>query len=179
MTIAATSAKLKTGDWGARVVGTAKPGDVLTITGASGKSWDASVERVVWTDGKVSLCATYTTTQSTCKASFVVPSSAIPRGIRGWIRGTHDEFVDWLSRNATNRTKLEAVAASLNYDLRKATARDRIEAVNHGEPMPRWTLTYLGDLWTDPVKRCETLADVVTELDHISSWISHYYSKEG
>lgn len=58
MSISATPAKLKTGDWGARVIGTAKPGDVLTITSAGGKSWIASVERVVWTNGEVTLCAT-------------------------------------------------------------------------------------------------------------------------
>jgi hypothetical protein len=58
MSQSATPAKLKTGGWGARVKGPAKPGDALTITSAGGKSWDATVVRVVWTDGQVSLCAT-------------------------------------------------------------------------------------------------------------------------
>lgn len=54
----ATPAKLQSGAWGARVTGNANPGDVLTIIAASGKSWEAVVERVVWTNGEVSLCAT-------------------------------------------------------------------------------------------------------------------------
>lgn len=58
MAILATPAKLKTGDWGARVNFPVKPGDALTVQASTGKTWPATVERVMWTDGKVSLCAT-------------------------------------------------------------------------------------------------------------------------
>lgn len=57
MAILATPAKLKTGDWGARVNFPVRPGDALTVKASSGKSWPATVERVVWSDGRVSLCA--------------------------------------------------------------------------------------------------------------------------
>lgn len=53
----ATPAKLKSGEWGARVAGTAKPGERLTIKSKTGKSWNAIVERVVWSGNGVSLCA--------------------------------------------------------------------------------------------------------------------------
>jgi hypothetical protein len=54
----ATPAKLRSGEWGARVHGPAKPGDEIEVRTKSGKSWTAVVDRVVWTDGQVSLCAT-------------------------------------------------------------------------------------------------------------------------
>lgn len=57
-TATATPTKLRSGDWGARVTGSVKIGEVVTIETKSGKRWDARVVRVVWTDGKVSLCAT-------------------------------------------------------------------------------------------------------------------------
>ena len=54
----ARPAKLKDGTWGARVVGDAHVGDVVTITTATGKSWDARITRVLWTGEGVTLCAT-------------------------------------------------------------------------------------------------------------------------
>jgi len=53
----ATPIKLKTGEWGARVAGSAKRGDELTITAKSGKTWTAIVDVVVWSGNGVSLCA--------------------------------------------------------------------------------------------------------------------------
>ena len=58
MTIAATPAKLKSGAWGARVAGTVNPGDVVTITSSSGRSWEAVVDRVLWSNAEISICAT-------------------------------------------------------------------------------------------------------------------------
>jgi len=58
MGIAATPAKLKSGEWGARVTSPVSVGDTVTITTKSGKSWDATVTRVVWKGDGVSLCAT-------------------------------------------------------------------------------------------------------------------------
>jgi len=53
----ATPAKLRNGNWGARVKGAVKAGDAVTITTRAGKSWTATVTRVLWTGGDVSLCA--------------------------------------------------------------------------------------------------------------------------
>ena len=54
----ATPAKLRDGSWGARVQGTVKQGDVITITTRAGKTWDATVSRVVWSNDDVAICAT-------------------------------------------------------------------------------------------------------------------------
>jgi hypothetical protein len=57
-TRSATPAKLRNGNWGARVQGAVAKGDVVTITTKAGKTWTATVDAVVWTDGQVSLVAT-------------------------------------------------------------------------------------------------------------------------
>jgi hypothetical protein len=57
-TMKASPAKLRDGSWGARVSGAVSIGDVVTITTKAGKSWDATVTRVVWTDGTAAICAT-------------------------------------------------------------------------------------------------------------------------
>jgi hypothetical protein len=46
-TIAATPAKLPSGQWGARAKTAACKGDTLTITTRSGKSWEAKVTAVL------------------------------------------------------------------------------------------------------------------------------------
>lgn len=56
--LAATPAKLKSGEWGARVQGQVDVGDSITITTKSGKSWIATVTKVVWSGNGVSLVAT-------------------------------------------------------------------------------------------------------------------------
>lgn len=60
MTQTATPTKLRSGDWGAKVAGTVTEGETVTITTRSGKSWDAKVARVVWTNGEVAIVATQT-----------------------------------------------------------------------------------------------------------------------
>jgi hypothetical protein len=55
----ATPSKLRDGSWGARVAGSVAVGDVVTITTKAGKSWDATVSRVLWSDGSVALVATH------------------------------------------------------------------------------------------------------------------------
>lgn len=58
-TIQATPIKLKNGNWGAKAKSErVQVGDTVTITTASGKSWDARVESVVWTGNGVAICAT-------------------------------------------------------------------------------------------------------------------------
>lgn len=56
---AASPKKLRNGSWGALVEDTrVKIGDTVTITTRGGKSWDARVERVIWTGSGVAICAT-------------------------------------------------------------------------------------------------------------------------
>lgn len=56
--LTATPAKLRNGTWGARVKSAAvSKGDTVTITTRAGKSWTATVTRVLWTGDGVSLCA--------------------------------------------------------------------------------------------------------------------------
>jgi hypothetical protein len=66
-----------------------------------------------------------------------------------------------------NRTNIERLAETLNYDLSPATDRDRMEAANQGETMPRWTLNPVGNQGGSAVIRCGTLAEVAEELDHL------------
>lgn len=54
----ATPTKLRSGEWGARVHGRVRKGDVIRITARSGKTWTATVVKVVWSNREVSICAT-------------------------------------------------------------------------------------------------------------------------
>lgn len=54
----ATPAKLRSGNWGARVPGRAVEGQTITIRTQSGKSWDARVTRVVWANDEASIVET-------------------------------------------------------------------------------------------------------------------------
>lgn len=54
----ATPTKLRDGSWGARVNGTVAQGDSIEITTRAGKTWTATVSRVLWSDGSVSIVAT-------------------------------------------------------------------------------------------------------------------------
>lgn len=78
-TTTATPTKLRNGNWGARVRGKVREGDTVTITTKSGKSWEARVSKVVWTDGSVAICATESTDR---------PAQRPGRGGRGYGRGT-------------------------------------------------------------------------------------------
>ena len=53
----ATPTKLRNGSWGARVHGTPVAGQEITIEARSGKRWTATVAKVLWTDGSVSIAA--------------------------------------------------------------------------------------------------------------------------
>lgn len=55
----ASPTKLRNGNWGARVQSTnVAAGDTVTITTRNGKSWEATVIRVLWTGNGVAVCAT-------------------------------------------------------------------------------------------------------------------------
>lgn len=58
MPATATPTKLRDGSWGAKVAGKVAKGDVVTIQARSGKTWQATVSRVVWTGDGVSIVAT-------------------------------------------------------------------------------------------------------------------------
>lgn len=55
-----TPAKLRDGSWGARTTTPVQTGDTITITTKSGKTWDARVGRVIWTNGTACLVSTST-----------------------------------------------------------------------------------------------------------------------
>lgn len=57
-TITASPTKLRSGAWGARVKGSVRMGDTITIRTSSGKTWEAKITRVVWSGNGVSICAT-------------------------------------------------------------------------------------------------------------------------
>lgn len=65
----ATPAKLKNGQWGAKAQGRIQAGDTITITTRGGKSWDAKVSRVLWSDGKITLCSTSKTSGRSSRRS--------------------------------------------------------------------------------------------------------------
>lgn len=54
----ATPIKLKNGSWGARVQGSVEVGAQLDVQTKSGKTWTATVERVVWSGSGVTIVAT-------------------------------------------------------------------------------------------------------------------------
>jgi len=59
MAATATPKKLHNGDWGALAqTATVKPGETLRITTRSGKSWTATIDRVLWAGDGKAICAT-------------------------------------------------------------------------------------------------------------------------
>ena len=52
-----TYTKLRSGDWGVKADGTVKSGDSVSVTKKSGETKRETVAKVLWTDGKTSLCA--------------------------------------------------------------------------------------------------------------------------
>jgi len=63
--ITARPIKLRNGSWGARVTGTVTTGDRIQVTAKSGKTWTATVSRVVWSgkDANGELCTIVATAQ--------------------------------------------------------------------------------------------------------------------
>lgn len=64
----ATPTKLRSGAWGATVIGVVEVGDQIRITARSGKSWLSIVERVYWTGNGRTIVA------STREAATTEPS---------------------------------------------------------------------------------------------------------
>lgn len=57
MTTTNTYTKLNSGDWGIRVAGKATSGQRVIVTKKSGESKTETVSKVLWADGKISLCS--------------------------------------------------------------------------------------------------------------------------
>jgi len=55
--MATSFTKLKNGDWGVRTDGSAAVGQSVVVAKRDGSSSTVIVTKVLWTDGKVSLCA--------------------------------------------------------------------------------------------------------------------------
>ena len=89
--IAATPVKLRSGDWGVRVMGKTKTGDQVVVRAKTGKVWVATIDRVVWSGsddgGNVSLCSTKKTSSSRRSGPVSSgPASGKCRECRGPIR---------------------------------------------------------------------------------------------
>lgn len=57
MTTTTTYTKLKSGDWGLRVQGSAAAGQSVSVTTRAGATKTETIERVLWTGNGISLCA--------------------------------------------------------------------------------------------------------------------------
>jgi len=79
----ATPAKLKSGDWGAKVQGTVTVGDIVTITTKAGKTWQARIARVIWTGDGISICATESMDRPAYRARFGVDYCGYRCHVRG------------------------------------------------------------------------------------------------
>jgi len=145
--VQATPKKLKDGTWGARVQGAVEPGDTITITTRAGKSWDAIVDRVLWSDEQAMLVST------------VSPEAAVP---------THD------TQRAAAREPLahgEFIGAGMrNPDagellVHRTVAYDDGEIVRVRGQQGYWTVVACGSHriteWEDDTREGERLYDAI------------------
>ncbi len=91
-TMQASPMKLRDGSWGAKVRSAdVKIGDTVTITTRAGKSWDATVSRVLWTGDGAAICATSRTSdsQSQSRPNYTAKCCGYPCPVTG-IRCTPD-----------------------------------------------------------------------------------------
>lgn len=54
--MAVTFTKLKSGEWGLRVEGTAKPGDLVTVSKKDGSKESKMVGKIIWNGNGITLC---------------------------------------------------------------------------------------------------------------------------
>lgn len=67
----ATPIKLRSGDWGVKVRAPGvSSGDDVLVTTKAGKSWTATVDRVVWSGSGVHICSTESRTSSFSRSSY-------------------------------------------------------------------------------------------------------------
>lgn len=50
--------RLRNGDWGCVVDGAVTVGEIVTIRTSSGKSWPVVIDKIIWSNGETSICAT-------------------------------------------------------------------------------------------------------------------------
>lgn len=77
----ASPLKLRDGSWGARVQGTPRSGDTIRVTTRGGKSWESVVDKVIWTDRKVSIVSVESRKRSSSSRSSRPPAR---RSYGGW-----------------------------------------------------------------------------------------------
>lgn len=80
MTVA-SPAKLRSGEWGAKVNGSVSVGAMLTIRTAAGKEWQATVAKVVWSGDGVTLCATQSADRPAARTTY---SGRIEASRKAW-----------------------------------------------------------------------------------------------
>lgn len=56
--IFASPAKLRDGSWGAKILGSAQVGQMITIRTQAGKTWSATVSNVIWSGNGITLVST-------------------------------------------------------------------------------------------------------------------------
>ena len=143
----ATPKKLKDGTWGARVLGAVEPGDTITITTRAGKSWDAIVERVLWSDDQAMLV-------STVSAEAAIPTHGTQRAAAREPLA-HGEFVGAGMRNPGAGELL----------VHRRAAYDDGEIVRVRGQQGYWTVVACGSHriteWEDDTREGERLYDAI------------------
>jgi|SRR5690606_19733291 len=72
-TLQATPYKLRSGEWGARVIGRPAEGDTIRIRSNRGVEWDAIVDRIIWAGGDA----------TTGNAVALVSTKGVAKKLRG------------------------------------------------------------------------------------------------
>lgn len=77
--------KLRNGDWGCVVDGAVSEGEIVTIRTSGGKSWPVVIDKVIWSNGGTSICATRErdeTDKAREEREGPVPANAAPAAAR-------------------------------------------------------------------------------------------------
>jgi len=84
----ATYTKLRSGEWGVKVQGTTEAGKNVVVTKKNGDTKNARILKVIWTNGKVSICAI---ARNNGRSNGYVPAK---RDSRGYVtqRGHHEGY---------------------------------------------------------------------------------------
>lgn len=92
--MSATYTKLRSGEWGIRISGTAKKGDRVTVTKKSGESKIETVRNVVWSGNGITLCAVERQEPSYDRGSSQRSVERLYRNKYGWdgVRGSSSYY---------------------------------------------------------------------------------------
>lgn len=92
----ATPKKLRDGTWGVLVQGKPKSGDVVTVVTKGGKTWQAHIALVIWSNDEISICSTAKKEQSDAELE-AKGYIRIQNGNRSYVRkATEREMFDIL-----------------------------------------------------------------------------------